>query len=196
ALPPVRRASLGGGDEILLADTVGFVRDLPHELVAAFRATLTETRDAGLMLHVIDASDPHHPDRIHQVETVLDQIGAGDVPCIRVYNKIDVATEDARRALRDEPDRRVAVSAVTGEGLPTLIDRVRTHLMGGRVAGRLTLGPDQSRLRAKLFDLQAVRNEQPEPSGGWTIDVELTARRWQELARSEDLHGVDVRRMA
>lgn len=194
--PTVRRVSLGHGDEILLADTVGFVRDLPHELVAAFRATLAETRDAALLLHVIDASDPHHPDRIHQVETVIDQIGAGDVPCIRVYNKIDLASDGALQALRDDPRGRVSVSAITGEGIPELIEAVRVRLMGGRVAGRLTLGPDQSRLRAKLFDLEAVRKEQPEPTGGWTIDVELTARRWQELCRSEGLSEADVARIA
>jgi GTPase len=190
--PTVRRVSLGGGDEILLADTVGFVRDLPHELVAAFRATLAETRDAALLLHVIDASDPHHPDRVRQVETVLEQIGAGEVPCIRVYNKIDRATEDVHKELRDQPNVRLSVSAVTGEGIPALIDAVRHRLMGGRVAGRLKLGPEQSRLRAKLFDLHAVRGEHAEPTGGWTIDVELTARRWRELMRNEGLSEVDV----
>src|SRR5690606_38726880 len=86
--PTVRRLRLGGGDEVLLADTVGFVRDLPHELIAAFKATLAEARDAALLLHVIDASDPHHSDRVAQVETVLEQIGAGGVPSLRVYNKI------------------------------------------------------------------------------------------------------------
>src|SRR5690554_564913 len=88
--PTVRRLPLGYGDEVLLADTVGFVRDLPHELVAAFKATLAEARDAALLLHVIDVSDPHHQDRIAQVEAVLDEIGAGEVPCLRVYNKIDL----------------------------------------------------------------------------------------------------------
>src|SRR5690554_4956528 len=86
--PTVRRLPLGHGDEVLLADTVGFVRDLPHELVAAFKATLTEARDAALLLHVIDTSDPHHDDRIRQVETVLEEIGAGEVPCVQVYNKV------------------------------------------------------------------------------------------------------------
>ena len=74
--PTIRRLPLGPGDEALLVDTVGFVRDLPHELVAAFRATLTETREAALLLHVIDASDPHHADRERQVADVLAEIGA------------------------------------------------------------------------------------------------------------------------
>jgi GTP-binding protein HflX len=92
--PTVRRLALGGGTEVLLVDTVGFVRDLPHELVAAFRATLTETREATLLLHVIDAGDPHHEDRQRQVESVLEEIGAAEVPCLRVYNKVDRAPPD------------------------------------------------------------------------------------------------------
>ena len=78
--PTIRRLRPGELDEVLLVDTVGFVRDLPHELIAAFRATLTETREADLLVHVIDASDPHHADRRRQVETVLEGIGAADIP--------------------------------------------------------------------------------------------------------------------
>src|SRR5690606_29453072 len=97
--PTVRRLSPGSGDEVLLADTVGFVRDLPHELVAAFKATLAEARDARLLLHVIDASDPHHVDRMRHVHAVLTEIGAGEVPRIQVYNKLDLAPDrsDERR---------------------------------------------------------------------------------------------------
>src|SRR5690606_25700537 len=181
-------------DEMLLADTVGFVRDLPHELVAAFRATLTETRDASLLLHVIDASDPHHGDRVHQVETVLAQIGAGEVPSIYVYNKIDLAPDNDQRELRDAENARVSVSAVTGEGIPTLIEAIRSRVMGSRVSGRLKLGPDQSRVRSRLFDWEAVRSEQVDPAGGWTLDVDLTARRWRELCSSEGLSGTDISR--
>src|SRR5204863_5614808 len=96
--PTIRKLDLGRGEEALLVDTVGFVRDLPHELIAAFRATLTETREADLLLHVIDASDPHHDDRRRQVETVLEDIGAAEVPCLPVYNKIDRAGADFVRA--------------------------------------------------------------------------------------------------
>ncbi len=182
--PTVRRLDLGG-DEVLLADTVGFVRDLPHELVAAFRATLTETREASLLLHVVDASDPHHADRMAQVETVLEQIGAGEVPRIEVYNKADQIPDDGEA--RQETASKLFVSAVTGEGLPTLIETVRSAALGGRVARRLRLGPQHSRIRAKLFDWHAVRGETPDPAGGWTLDVELTASRWRELCSNEGL---------
>ncbi|HEU4616392.1 MAG TPA: ribosome rescue GTPase HflX [Gammaproteobacteria bacterium] len=184
--PTVRRLDLPGGDQALLVDTVGFVRDLPHELVAAFRATLTETREASLLLHVIDASDPHHADRTEQVESVLEQIGAGEVPRLEVYNKIDRVCDAVDAGLRKETGK-ISVSAVTGEGLERLLEAIRSATLGDRVAGRLRLGPEHSRARAKLFDWRAVRGETPDPAGGWTLDVELTARRWRELARHEGL---------
>ncbi|HEX6995160.1 MAG TPA: ribosome rescue GTPase HflX [Gammaproteobacteria bacterium] len=194
--PTVRRLRLGGGDEVLLADTVGFVRDLPHELVAAFKATLAEARDAALLLHVIDASDPHHADRTRQVQQVLTEIGAGEVPRIQVYNKVDLAPDESFRDLRDRSESDVCVSALTGEGLDVLRDLIRRQTFGDRVSGRLRLGPEQSRVRAILFDWQAVRAEEPDPSGGWTLTVELTAGRWSELCRREGLSGADVSRKA
>ena len=178
--PTVRRLPLGGQEEALLVDTVGFVRDLPHELVAAFRATLTETREAALLLHVIDASDPHHEDRRRQVEGVLEEIGAAEVPCMRVYNKIDkVAGGGLEPGALD--DARFTVSAVSGAGLPELRAAIGTRLRGARYAGQLTLGPADSRLRAKLFDWHAVRGETIDADGMSTLEVELTAQRWREL---------------
>src|SRR5689334_668373 len=87
--PTVRRLQLPGGTPVVAADTVGFIRDLPHALVAAFHSTLTEAREATLLLHVIDASDPQRTEHIEEVERVLQQIGAGDIPSISVFNKID-----------------------------------------------------------------------------------------------------------
>jgi GTP-binding protein HflX len=191
--PTIRRLPLGHGDEVLLVDTVGFVRDLPHELVAAFRATLAETREAALLLHVIDASDPHYDDRRRQVETVLEQIGAAEVPCIRVYNKIDKAVSEFGRGGADAGQPELGVSAATAAGLPNLLDAIRAQVVGDRVAGQLTLGPEHSRIRAKLFEWRAVRSEAPEENGGWTMDVELTAQRWQELKRREGLPETSIR---
>jgi GTP-binding protein HflX len=191
--PTIRRMSLGHGDEALLVDTVGFVRDLPHELIAAFRATLTETREATLLLHVIDASDPHHEDRRHQVETVLEDIGAAEVPSLRVYNKIDRAAADFERELHGVETAQLCVSAVTGEGVPALRDAIRTRVLGGRVVGRLKLKPEQSRVRAKLFDWHAVRSETVGPDGSYTLEVDLTAQRWQELRSKEGLSVDSIR---
>ena len=191
--PTVRRLTLEHGDDVLLVDTVGFVRDLPHELVAAFRATLAETREASLLLHVIDAGDPHHEDRRRQVEAVLEQIGAAGVPLIRVYNKIDKAVPKVSAETDPGEGAKLAVSAATGEGLQALTEAIRVRLMGDRVTGHLRLGPEQSRLRAKLFDLGAVRSETLDPAGGWTLEVQLTAQRWQELQRKEDLPQNSIR---
>jgi len=191
--PTVRRLPLGGGTDVLLVDTVGFVRDLPHELVAAFRATLTETREAALLLHVIDASDPHHEDRRRQVEGVLEEIGAAEVPSLRVYNKVDRAPPDFVREFDGAGITKHCVSAVTGEGLAALKDAILKRVAGARVAGELRLTPDQSRLRARLFDWQAVRSETLEEDGGYTLAVDLPAQRWRQLREEEGLSADSIR---
>jgi GTPase len=191
--PTIRRLVLEAGDEVLLVDTVGFVRDLPHELVAAFRATLTETREAALLLHVIDASDPHRDDRRRQVETVLEEIGAAEVPSFQVYNKVDKAGAGFEGELDSFDARGFAVSAASGSGLQALKDAIGTELLGARVRAKLTLGPEQSRLRAKLFELRAVRDERLEPNGGWTLEVELSSQNWQALRYREGLSDASIR---
>jgi len=192
--PTIRRLSADGESEILLADTVGFVRDLPHELIAAFRSTLTETREAELLLHVIDASDPHHADRRRQVELVLDNIGAAAVPCIQVYNKIDKAPVASARLLNGSGSTKFWVSAKSREGLIELTEAIRDRCLGPPITGILKLGPDQSRLRARLFDLRAVRGERVHELGGWSLDVELTANRWKELCIQEGLSDDSLQR--
>ena len=191
--PTVRQLPLGRGTEVLLVDTVGFVRDLPHELVAAFRATLTETREASLLLHVIDAGDPHHEDRQRQVEGVLEEIGAAEVPSLRVYNKVDRAPPDFVREFDGAEITKLCVSAITGEGLAALKDAIRERVAGARVAGELRLKPGQSRLRARLFDWHAVRSETVEDDGGFTLAVDLPAQRWRQLREEEGLSADSIR---
>ncbi len=191
--PTIRRLALDHGEEALLVDTVGFVRDLPHELVAAFRATLTETRDATLLLHVIDASDPHHDDRRQQVETVLAEVGAAGVPRLPVYNKVDQAPLEFAAELDDSERAPICVSATTGQGIEELRAAVRSRLIGSRLVAELKLGPEQSRLRAKLFGWHAVRSEKVDAEGNSTLEVELTAQRWQELRSKEGLPAGSIR---
>ncbi len=191
--PTIRRLPLDHGEEALLVDTVGFVRDLPHELVGAFRATLTETREAAMLLHVIDASDPHHEDRRRQVETVLADVGAAEVPCLRVYNKVDQAPTDFAAEPDDSEHAKLCVSATTGEGITALRAAVRARLIGARLVAELTLGPEQSKLRAKLFGWHAVRSETVDEEGNSTLEVELTAQRWQELRSKEGLPAGSIR---
>lgn len=127
----VERWDLGGGNACMLSDTVGFVRDLPHHLVASFRSTLEETIDARLLLVVVDGSDPAGEMQIRTVTDTLDGIGAGHQPRIIVVNKVDrLEAMDARLAWLNRHPDAVLLSAVTGEGMEELVTRVREHVLG------------------------------------------------------------------
>jgi len=131
--PTLRRVSINGGEHVILADTVGFVSDLPHDLVAAFKATLEETQEANLLLHVVDATAPHRDDLIVEVDAVLKEIGADEVPIIQVMNKIDRLDDAEPRIERDINGvvRRVWLSAVTGQGIDLLRKVLREVCLEG-----------------------------------------------------------------
>lgn len=170
--PTVRRIDLPGG-HALLADTVGFVRDLPHELVAAFRSTLSEAREADLLLHVVDAADPLREERIAQVDAVLEDIGAGDLPQVLVYNKIDrleAATPRFERAEDAQP--RAWVSARDGIGLDALREGLAQLFGMRRIVTTLELPSDAARLRSQLHELGAIRAETHDEAG-WRLDIDL-----------------------
>lgn len=176
--PTVRRVDMPGGS-VVLADTVGFVRDLPHELVAAFRSTLSEAREADLLLHVVDAADPIREERIAQVDEVLQEIGAGDIPQILVFNKIDrIDGALPRHDLPNEGRQRVWMSARDGAGLDLLQQALGQWLGLERVNGELHLPAHSARLRSRLHALGAVRTESHDEAG-WhiTIDLPLTDAR-------------------
>lgn len=185
--PTLRRLELSRSEAVVLADTVGFVRDLPHELVAAFSSTLLEASEADLLIHVIDASDPHRLDRQHQVEAVLSSIGAGQVPTIHVFNKVDILGEEPRLDGANGSRPSVWLSASTGAGVDLLLQALKTEFAGRQVTGKLHLEPQESRLRARLFALDAVRREELDEMGGWVLDVELPAHRFKELCAAENL---------
>lgn len=128
--PTLRRLRIPDFGTVIIADTVGFVRHLPHELVDAFRATLEETKDADLLLHIVDASDPEHHSKIIAVDEVLQQIGAQDVPQLLVYNKIDLIPEEIARIDYDEDGRpkRVWLSATSGDGIALLVQAIAASL--------------------------------------------------------------------
>jgi GTP-binding protein HflX len=189
--PTLRQLPLPGGQRAIAADTVGFVRDLPHELVAAFRSTLQETNEATLLLHVVDVADPERAEHVAQVDEVLAQIGANDVPQLKVYNKIDKLPADERAALLADTSGNVAyVSALSGEGSEDLRERIAARLSGQRRRGILALGPAEGRLRARLFEAQAVRDEAVADDGGWRLDVDMDE---QDLKRLERAEGVAIR---
>ena len=186
--PTVRRLELPDGTEVVLADTVGFVRDLPHELIAAFRSTLQEAREADLILHLIDASDPNRWQRVRQVNSVLKQLDADRVPQIRVYNKIDLLDRAPRLASnRDGQGRAVWLSATTGEGLPLLLEAISDRLRRKTLRRRIHLQPSQGRLRARLFELGAVVSEQADEDGGWTLELEMAEHDLQRFMKRENV---------
>lgn len=182
--PTLRRIVGLACGPLLLADTVGFIRDLPHDLVAAFKSTLAETRDADLLLHVVDAADTEHDQRIEEVQRVLEEIGAQDVPQIFVFNKIDkLATNgvDGKETSHGGAPRlqsidggrtaRVWVSAVTGTGLDLLREALTQALQRDRVHGWLQLPDSAGRLRARLIAAGFVSEERT-AERGWEVRID------------------------
>ena len=169
--PTVRRVD--GVAPLVLSDTVGFVRDLPHELVAAFRSTLAEARDADLLLHVVDAADELRDERIGQVDAVLEEIGAGDIPQVMVFNKIDrIEGAEPRVDPEVEGRPRVWLSARERVGLDGLRQLLADRFLDRRWTGALHLGPGDGRLRARLHAAGAVVSETADEHG-WTLALDL-----------------------
>ena len=186
--PTLRRLELPDNREAVLADTVGFVRDLPHDLVAAFRATLEESREASLLVHVIDAADPERSRRIEQVQAVLAEIGADAVPRLQVYNKIDLRPDEIPRIERDEHGVpvRAWVSAQSGAGLDGLRAAIVERIGPELIEQELELAPGvpgAARLRAQLFEQGVVRSEATDSAGVAHLRVALPAARLKQLLR-------------
>jgi len=194
--PTVRRVKLDGVGEVVLADTVGFVRSLPHELVAAFRSTLQEARDADLLLHVVDASDPLRNERILQVREVLKGIGAGDIRELLVFNKVDLLEGDLAEAPRvvlgqDGVAVQAWASAVTGAGLPQLREAMAHAVRPNQVLRTLHLGLAAAAVRSDLYRRNAVRTERQCDDGSWELDVELDLTELPKLLGGQGVNLVD-----
>jgi GTP-binding protein HflX len=187
--PTLRRIELPDSRAAVLADTVGFVRDLPHDLVAAFRATLEEARESQLLLHVIDAADVERQQRIAQVEAVLDEIGAEAVPRLEVYNKIDLKPDEAPRLERDADGvpARVHVSALSGAGLDLLRAAIAERIGPLAEEHELSLPPAAARLRARLFAEGAVRSERIDAAGGYHLRVSMPRESLRRALRDAGL---------
>ena len=192
--PTVRRMEGMHCGEVLLADTVGFVSDLPHELIAAFRATLQEAREADLLLHVSDVSDPFRMERQQDVEDVLESIGTDQIPVIRVYNKIDRNGQDVTLH-RDETGMPVSVSisARTGEGIESLREAISDRLASERINRWIELRGKDARLRAHLFELGVVTEERIAENGSWMLHVDIPKETAERLARLPAPEGTVAR---
>mgnify|MGYP000178539807 CR=1 FL=1 len=182
--PLMRKIEITGSLPIILADTVGFIRDLPHALIDAFRATLEETTQADLLLHVIDASDPKREEHQAVVEEVLQEIGAGNIPVIQVLNKIDnlplvspiMEEIDISSADSDDEKKmiRVWLSAKTGVGIEHLREAITQHFLGASHEETLVLTASQAKLRAMLYAWGVVVKESIDEQGSWLLSVRFT----------------------
>lgn len=191
--PTLRRFTIPPATDIILTDTVGFIRHLPHDLINAFHATLDETRHADLLLHVIDAGDPDRHAHIEQVNEVIERLGADRVPQIEVYNKIDQDNLPARVELdgKDRP-HRVWLSARSGQGLELLFESMRHYLTDRIERHRLNLPASAGKLRARLFDIGVVENEQLTDQGGWLMDVYIETPRLHRICNESGLPAVEL----
>jgi GTP-binding protein HflX len=172
--PTVRRLKLPGGANIVLADTVGFIRELPHELVAAFQSTLTEARNAQLLLHVIDARDDRRDEYIEQVNAVLNDIGAGDLPQLRVYNKIDRLGVEPRIERNDQGViTQVWISAAHSKGLGLLFPAMAERLQLQALRRWIQVPAPAGAVRAQLHAARAVRDERAMDDGSIWLLVDM-----------------------
>ncbi|WP_340613694.1 ribosome rescue GTPase HflX [Xenorhabdus thailandensis] len=185
--PTLRRIEVDDVGTVVLADTVGFIRHLPHDLVAAFKATLQETRQARLLLHVVDAADPRFDENIIAVDSVLEEIESNEIPSLMVMNKIDMLEDFIPRIDRDEENRpvRVWLSAQTGAGIPLLL-QVLTERLSGEIAHyKLHLPPEAGRLRSRFYQLQAIEREWLEENGQVGVEVRMPMVDWCRLCKQE-----------
>jgi len=199
--PTHRQVEITPGQRVILSDTVGFIRHLPHDLVAAFKATLQESRQADLLLHVIDASDIRREDNIDQVYQVLESIGAGDVPVIEVYNKIDqikqvnprIESETDETSLvsssndhSNDVTHRVWCSAKTGKGLELVLQTITQQLEIDWLDLNLRILPQDLSIRSELYDLHVITQESILENGDVELDIRIDAADWRRLNRQTD----------
>ncbi|MEZ5567075.1 MAG: ribosome rescue GTPase HflX [Halioglobus sp.] len=182
--PTLRRIQLPNVGPVVLADTVGFIAHLPHRLVDAFKATLEETLRAQLLLHVVDAADTERERNMYEVQEVLSEIGADRIPCLQVFNKLDLLQQPARIE-RDADGKpvRVWVSAATGEGSELLREAIAELLAQDMVAEQVRIEPSQGSLRAALYQMGAVEAEEYCDDGAACLSVRLPRADWNRLMK-------------
>jgi GTP-binding protein HflX len=187
--PTLRRMSLPNASDVIVTDTVGFIRDLPPDLIAAFRATLEEVTHASLLLHVIDAHDTNLAAKIAQVSAVLQALKAEQIPQLLIYNKIDCLSDDSAPKLqRNEQGivERVWLSARTGQGVDLLQQAIAERIFGEPVYRRVNLTPKQARLRSELYKMQAVLEESMDEFGNYLLALRLSKADYTRLFQEEN----------
>lgn len=172
----IRRVILPASGEAVIADTVGFIQDLPHELVAAFKSTLEETRRANVLLHVVDASDEYNLEKIDQVEDIINEIDANKIPSILVMNKIDRLENFKPRIDRDKDGRiyRVWISAQNGDGIDLLYQTLAEQLSGMMTRAKIQLDVNAAYIRSEIHNIGYIHNEKVDDFGQWILEINVT----------------------
>lgn len=185
--PTLRRVKLPEVGAVIFADTVGFIRHLPHDLVEAFKATLEETHYADLLLHVVDGHHNHHAGN-EAVERVLHQIEADNIPRLQVYNKIDLLPDAEPRIDRDDTGKpwRVWVSSITGAGLDLLQQALVELMREEMISCALQLAGHEGKLRAKLYEAGAVVSETELEEGGWHLTIRMPKASYEKILRTQE----------
>ena len=183
--PTLRRLSIQDVGTTILADTVGFIRDLPHDLVSAFKSTLQETTEASLLLHVIDCADPRKLENIAAVNDVLTEIKANEVPLLLIYNKIDQLEDIQPHIEYDEQNKPIAVylSAQSGDGINLLVDAIRERLKNEILHFRLTLPSQEGKIRHHLYRLNCIRKEEISEQGDFLLEIQIDKVEWLKLIK-------------
>ncbi len=183
--PTLRRLSIQDVGTTILADTVGFIRDLPHDLVSAFKSTLQETTEASLLLHVIDCADPRKLENIAAVNEVLTEIKANEVPLLLIYNKIDQLEDIQPHIEYDEQNKPIAVylSAQSGDGINLLVDAIRERLKNEILHFRLTLPSQEGKIRHHLYRLNCIRKEEISEQGDFLLEIQIDKVEWLKLIK-------------
>ncbi|MXP67678.1 ribosome rescue GTPase HflX [Pantoea sp. Aalb] len=185
--PTLRRLNNVNLREVILADTVGFIRHLPHDLIVAFKTTLQETRQAKLLLHVIDATDIYINEKIKVVNDILMEIKANNIPVLLIMNKIDALDSFKPRIDYDKNNQpiRVWLSAKSGLGLSLLWEALSKYLLGEIVQYNLCLPPMASRLRSQFYQLKVIEKEWNEDDGSVILHIRIPINHWRYLCIQE-----------
>ncbi|HEY5602905.1 MAG TPA: ribosome rescue GTPase HflX [Gammaproteobacteria bacterium] len=185
--PTLRRCDLGNNNEVILADTVGFIRHLPHDLIEAFHSTLEETMEADLLLHVIDASQSDYQENIAQVNAVLKEINASDIPQIQVFNKLDRVAGGQPRIDYDAAGlpNRVWLSAHTGEGIDLLLSAMKDYSFNETLQQWVRIPASNGRLRSLLYSQSRVLRECSDESGDLFLEIHITRKNLEAIQQKE-----------
>jgi GTP-binding protein HflX len=172
----IRRVILPASGEAVIADTVGFIQDLPHDLVDAFKSTLEETKRANVLLHIVDSADEYNIAKISQVAKILEDIGADKIPTILVMNKIDCLENSNPRLDRDELGRiyRVWISSKAGEGVDLLYQALAEQLSGMMTRAKIKLDVKSAYIRSEIHNIGYIHNEKVDDFGRWILEINVT----------------------